>query len=96
MIFDEATSSLDTQSEREVQRNIEGVRGEKTVVIIAHRLSTVKASDMIFVLNDGTVAEQGTYDELYSRGGLFRAMVDQQALSDNSDTAATRASGDLT
>ena len=89
LMFDEATSSLDTHSEREIHRNIEEVRGEKTVVIIAHRLSTIKASDMIFVLDNGAVAEQGTYDELYSRGGLFKAMVDQQALSDNSGAAAT-------
>ena len=96
LMFDEATSSLDTHSEREIQRNIEGVRGEKTVVIIAHRLSTVKASDMIFVLDNGVVAEQGTYDELYSLGGLFKVMVDQQALSDISGTAATQGSGDRT
>lgn len=94
LMFDEATSSLDTHSEREIQRNIEGVRGEKTVVIIAHRLSTIKASDMIFVLDNGTVAEQGTYDELYSRGGLFKTMVDQQALSGDSGAATTQANGD--
>ena len=93
LMFDEATSSLDTHSEREIQRNIEGVRGEKTVVIIAHRMSTVQAADMIFVLDDGAVAERGTYDELYSRGGLFKTMVDQQTLSDNSGAAATQASG---
>jgi subfamily B ATP-binding cassette protein MsbA len=96
LMFDEATSSLDSHSEREIQRNIEGVRGEKTVVIIAHRLSTVKASDMIFVLDKGAVAEQGTYDELYSRGGLFKAMVDQQSLSDIGDTPKPQASGDRT
>ena len=94
LIFDEATSSLDTYSEKEIQRNIEGVRGEKTVVIIAHRLSTVKASDMIFVLDGGVIAEQGTYDELYAKGGLFKAMVDQQALSDSSSDLAARATGD--
>ena len=94
LMFDEATSSLDTHSEREIQRNIEGVRGEKTVVIIAHRLSTVKASDMIFVLDDGAVAEQGTYDELYAKDGLFKVMVDQQALSDSSNGSAAQANGD--
>ena len=94
LIFDEATSSLDSHSEREIQRNIDSIRGEKTVVIIAHRLSTVRDSDMIFVLNNGAIAEQGTYDELYARGGLFKAMVDQQALSDSDATTPTQANRD--
>ena len=94
LIFDEATSSLDSHSEREIQQNIDSMRGEKTVVIIAHRLSTVRTSDMIFVLNNGAVAEQGTYDDLYTRGGLFKAMVDQQALSDSTGNGATQTNGD--
>ena len=81
LIFDEATSSLDTQAEREIQQNIDDFRGEKTVVIIAHRLSTVRNSDMIFVLGNGSVVEQGSYDYLYSLKGEFRAMVDRQALT---------------
>jgi ABC-type multidrug transport system fused ATPase/permease subunit len=84
LIFDEATSSLDSESEREVQSNIDDFRGDKTVVIIAHRLSTVQNSDQILLLSDGTVLEQGTYQELYARGGAFRQMVDQQALGTGS------------
>lgn len=80
LIFDEATSSLDTHAEREIQRNIDEFRGEKTVVIIAHRLSTVTNADMILVLKDGEIVEQGAYDELYALGGEFKAMVDEQAL----------------
>ena len=81
LIFDEATSSLDSKSEREIQRNIDDLRGDKTVVVIAHRLSTVRNSDEIYVLKDGKIVEQGPYDELYALGGEFRSMVDQQALS---------------
>ena len=81
LIFDEATSSLDSESEREVQRNIDDFKGEKTVLIIAHRLSTVRNSDQILLLSNGQVVEQGTYRDLYARGGAFRQMVDQQDLS---------------
>ncbi|MGB0383343.1 MAG: ABC transporter ATP-binding protein [Ardenticatenaceae bacterium] len=79
LIFDEATSSLDTDSEREIQRNIDELRGEKTIVLIAHRLSTVRNSDLIFVLKDGRIVEQGSYEQLYQRHGEFRRMVDLQS-----------------
>ena len=75
-------------SEREVQNNIDDFRGDKTVVIIAHRLSTVKNSDQIVLLSDGHVVERGTYQELYARGGAFRQMVDQQSLGTASDDEA--------
>ena len=81
LIFDEATSSLDTRAEQAIQQNIDEFQGEKTVVIIAHRLSTVKNSDIIFVLQDGKIVERGPYDDLYALGGEFTAMVDRQALS---------------
>ncbi len=80
LIFDEATSSLDTQTEREIQKNIDELRGEKTVILIAHRLSTVKNADYIFVLKDGMIAESGSYDALYKRDGEFRRMIDQQTV----------------
>jgi len=78
LIFDEATSSLDSATEKEIQKNIDELRGEKTVVLVAHRLSTVRNADRIFCLKDGTVVEAGTYAELYAAGGEFRRMVDQQ------------------
>ena len=80
LIFDEGTSALDTESEQIIQQNIDGLRDNTTLVLIAHRLSTVRNSDMIFVLQDGQVIEQGTYDYLYAIGGRFTEMVDQQAL----------------
>ena len=81
LIFDEATSALDTESELEVQNSIDGLRGDKTIILIAHRLSTVKNCDIIFVLKDGRVIEQGAYDTLYSHNGEFTQMVSQQALA---------------
>ena len=80
LIFDEATSALDTESEGIIQRYIDQFRGRKTVFLIAHRLSTVKNSDMIFVLKDGHIVEQGTYEDLCIIGNEFIRMVAQQAV----------------
>ena len=85
LIFDEGTSALDTESEKIIQQNIDGLRADTTLILIAHRLSTVRNSDMIFVLEDGRVVEQGTYDYLYAIEGKFTEMVNQQA------TAGTKA-----
>ncbi|WP_119155610.1 lipid A export permease/ATP-binding protein MsbA [Caldimonas tepidiphila] len=79
-VFDEATSALDTESERVVQQSIEQWHGEKTLVLIAHRLSTVRNADRIYVLSDGRVVEAGTHAELMERGGLYAGMVQAQAL----------------
>ncbi len=78
LIFDEATSSLDTKTEKEIQKNIDEFKGLKTIVIVAHRLSTVRNSDRIFVLKNGTVVEEGSYEDLYSLNGEFKRMVVQQ------------------
>ena len=97
LIFDEGTSALDTESERIIQDNIDELRDNTTLILIAHRLSTVRNSDMIFVLEDGRVVEQGTYDYLYAMGGRFTEMVDQQALGNDlkeQETQPTLAMGD--
>jgi ATP-binding cassette, subfamily B, bacterial MsbA len=79
-IFDEATSSLDSESEHLVHRSIERWRGRKTLLLVAHRLSTVRHADRIVVLAGGRVVEQGRHDELMARGGLYAGMVATQAL----------------
>jgi ABC-type multidrug transport system fused ATPase/permease subunit len=81
LLLDEATSDLDTASEQHIQDSIDALKGETTVVIIAHRLSTVKNADRVYVLDEGRVIEAGTYEELRMReDGEFREMVEMQQL----------------
>lgn len=81
LILDEATSALDTESEQLVQESIDGLRGQCTVIVIAHRLSTVKNADQIFVLNEGRLVEQGSFRQLLETNGLFRKMCEMQSLT---------------
>jgi ABC-type multidrug transport system fused ATPase/permease subunit len=74
LILDEATSALDTESERLVQQAIERLIRERTVLVIAHRLATVRDADEIVVLDAGRVVQQGTHDELFRAGGLYRRL----------------------
>jgi subfamily B ATP-binding cassette protein MsbA len=78
LIFDEATSSLDSESERLVQDAIEHLLSSRTNFVIAHRLSTVTNSDMILVVDGGRVVEQGTHEELLAAGRLYRKLYDMQ------------------
>lgn len=79
-IFDEATSALDTESEKYVQRAIETVGQGKTVIAIAHRLSTVSDSDKIILMDQGRIAEEGRHDQLLIRNGLYAKLVQMQNL----------------
>jgi subfamily B ATP-binding cassette protein MsbA len=85
LIFDEATSSLDSHTEKKIQQDIDEFRGHKTVILIAHRLSTIKNSDRIFVLKNGEIVEEGNYRELYNHGGVFRRMVEEQEILKDTD-----------
>jgi ABC-type multidrug transport system fused ATPase/permease subunit len=79
LLLDEATSDLDTTSEQHIQQSIDALKGETTVVIIAHRLSTVKNADCVYVLDGGRIIEEGAWQELRSReNGQFREMVEMQ------------------
>jgi ABC-type multidrug transport system fused ATPase/permease subunit len=81
LLLDEATSDLDTASEHHIQESIDALKGEVTVVIIAHRLSTVKNADYIYVLEKGQVVEEGSYNELRGqKNGRFRNMIEAQRL----------------
>lgn len=71
MILDEATSALDTESERLVQEALENLMKNRTSIVIAHRLSTVKNADLICVLQDGEIVERGKHDELVALGGIY-------------------------
>ncbi len=74
MVFDEATSSLDTATEAEIQANLERVAAQQTTVVIAHRLSTVTRADLILVLADGAVIEQGSHAELLELDGMYASL----------------------
>ena len=81
LIFDEATSSLDANSERKVQGAIETLRGKRTVIIVAHRLATLAKADYIYVMNNGKVAESGSYNELCEKpSGIFAKMIKTQSV----------------
>ena len=75
LILDEGTSALDNISERKVQQAINAARADRTVILVAHRLSTLLDTDRIFVFDDGRVVESGTYHELVRRGGVFAELV---------------------
>jgi subfamily B ATP-binding cassette protein MsbA len=79
MILDEATSALDTESEQLVQKALENMMQNRTSIVIAHRLSTIKNADIILVLHQGEVVEQGKHDELMSSKGVYRKLVDMQS-----------------
>ena len=75
LILDEATSSVDPASERAIQTALEALLEARTTIVIAHRLSTIRKADRILVLNEGTVVEHGTHDELVTRGGLYSKLT---------------------
>jgi len=81
LILDEATSSLDTKSERIIQKAIEKIATETTIVVVAHRLSTIVGADYVYVLDNGCINEKGSYDDLIKQRGLFYKMVKSQKFS---------------
>ena len=80
LVLDEATASLDSKSEAEVQTAIDELAENRTVVCVAHRLSTLRDMDQILVMEKGLIVERGTFDELLQRRGLFAAMAARQSI----------------
>ncbi len=84
IILDEATASVDVETEQQIQKAIAGIAGKRTIIAIAHRLSTIRNADQILVIENGSVTESGTHDELVALGGAYARMHEIQA------AAATR------
>ena len=78
LILDEATSALDNKSEEVVQKAIDNLMKDRTVMVIAHRLSTVRNADKIVVLNNGKIVEKGTHEELLQKEGEYAALYKTQ------------------
>lgn len=78
MILDEATSALDTESEKLVQEALDNLMKNRTSIVIAHRLSTVKNADLICVFHEGKITEQGTHEDLLKRNGIYTKLYNMQ------------------
>ena len=92
IVLDEPTSALDAESEHQIQAALEGLSKGRTVIIIAHRFSTIQHADRIFVFDDGAIIAQGTHKELYQSNPLYTSLYDKQAktaLSANSESTET-------
>ncbi|MDE6167814.1 MAG: ABC transporter ATP-binding protein/permease [Acetatifactor sp.] len=93
-IFDEATSNIDVESENDIMREIHGLAGHKTVILISHRLANVAASDKIYVMDSGNIAESGSHEELLEKGGIYAEMWNtQQKLENYADTVKGYSNG---
>jgi len=78
LLMDEATSALDSETEKAIQENIEALKGQYTIVIIAHRLSTVKTADQIMLLKQGQIERIGRFEEMLKGSASFKKMVELQ------------------
>ena len=98
LLFDEATSAIDYETEAAIQRALQEVMGDRTTVLVAHRLSTVRHADWIYVLDKGTVVEEGRHEDLVRKKGLYsrlwRIQTGENPLSTNSETQLARLRGE--
>ena len=78
LILDEATSALDTESEKLVQEALENLMKDRTTLVVAHRLSTIRNADLICVLHEGQIVERGTHDQLFELNGYYRRLIEMQ------------------
>lgn len=91
IVLDEATASVDVQTEKQIQRAIANLAGQRTIVAIAHRLSTIRNADQILVIEEGRVVERGTHDELVALGGSYARMNEIQVAAANDGERSDRA-----
>ena len=85
LILDEATSSVDTRTEELIQKAMDRLMEGKTSFVIAHRLSTIRNADLILVMKDGNIIEQGNHDELMAQGGFYADLYNSQFTEDQAE-----------
>jgi len=78
LILDEATSSVDTRTEQQIQKAMDNLMKGRTSFVIAHRLSTIKDADLILVMKDGDIVEHGNHEELLKKGGFYADLYNSQ------------------
>ena len=93
LVLDEATSALDAESERAVQEALERLMAGRTVLVIAHRLSTVRRADQLVVLDEGRIVERGRHADLLAAGGLYRRLHDLQVFEPAREAAVAGSNG---
>ena len=81
LVMDEATSSLDSATEKEIAAAVDKLAGDKTLIIIAHRLSTVRHCDNIVIMDKGKVVDHGTFEDLAERNSIFQNMIELASVS---------------
>jgi ABC-type multidrug transport system fused ATPase/permease subunit len=81
LILDEATSALDSQSEQKIQDAIQSLKGKFTMIIIAHRMSTIKDASTIHVIDKGEIIESGSHQSLLKENGVYRNLVETQSMT---------------
>jgi len=79
LILDEATNSLDSESEMAIQQALKGFMKDRTVIVVAHRLSTIQNADKIYLIEEGQVQEEGNHQELIQKNGIYKMLYDIQA-----------------
>lgn len=84
-ILDEATSSVDTRTEELIQKAMDRLMEGRTSFVIAHRLSTIRNADLILVMKDGNIIEQGNYEELMAQGGFYADLYNSQFTEDEAE-----------